>query len=308
MSFKRYNSIENSYQNKVIMKAISIFPELKTCKYVVQEKLDGANIQLYFEPNKEMRVGKRSGFINKDDNFNNIWNVLLKYQDTLNKFQSVADETGDTFRLYGEIVGPSINRRVNYGEENTICFFDLEMNGFILTPENFEHMMKHMGIKEVVPVIGYFDDLFKALDVPVEFDSKYINIPNNPSEGVVIRPYGENSNMGDGTRFILKKKSKAFAEKESKAHKTSEPPSNDVLRLQEEFKSYINNNRILSCFSKEGEIKDIKELGKYIKLIQQDAQEDFLKDNELPATLTEKELKLVFNAGGLIANMLRGYL
>lgn len=37
--FKRYSSIENSYQNKYILNALSHHPELKDSSFIVQEKL-----------------------------------------------------------------------------------------------------------------------------------------------------------------------------------------------------------------------------------------------------------------------------
>src|SRR5690606_36331161 len=131
---------------------------------------------------------------------------------------------------------------------------------------------------------------------------------NNYAEGVVIKPYQNNIILGD-SRFILKKKSEKFIEKEStKKEGNKEDLSSDVVNLMLEFKSYINDNRILSAFSKEGPIQKPQEMGKYIKLILEDAKEDFFKDNILPDTLNEKEQKLIFNVGGLIADKLRSHL
>lgn len=74
-----------------------------------------------------------------------------------------------------------------------------------------------------------------------------------------------------------------------------------------EFKSYITENRLLSVFSKEGQIQSPKEIGKYIKLLLTDAQDDFLKDNDI-SHLDKQQQKDVFNVGSLIANMLKSYL
>ena len=114
--------------------------------------------------------------------------------------------------------------------------------------------------------------------------------------------------LGD-SRFLVKKKSEKFKEKEStKKLKPKEDLSSEVVNLMLEFKSYINDNRMLSAFSKEGPIERPQEMGKYIKLIIEDAKEDFLKDNVVPDSLSEKEQKLIFNVGGLVADKLKKYL
>lgn len=93
--FKKYNSIENSYRDKYITKALSQYPELKDETYCLVEKLDGANLQLFFQPNKEMQVGKRSCFISKDEDFYSVWDVLSYYSKMISKFQEIADTGPD---------------------------------------------------------------------------------------------------------------------------------------------------------------------------------------------------------------------
>lgn len=308
MSFKRFSSIENSYNNKYVTKALSMWPELRDDIFIIEEKLDGANIQIYIEPDKEYRVGKRSSFLHKDASFNNIWETLIPHQQTIDKLQALSNETGDIYRLFGEIVGPAINKRINYGPKNSIIFFDLKMNDIFLTPENFHYMMRNLGETSIVPILGIVQGLNLALATNVDFDSKVLNVPNNGSEGVVIKPYSLSYFLGEDGRFVIKKKSEKFREKEKVAHKETVPPSDEIASLMLEYKSYINENRMLSVFSKEGPIQDMKDFGKYIVLIQQDAKEDFLKDKDISEQFSEKEVKLIFNVGGLIANLLKGYL
>jgi small nuclear ribonucleoprotein (snRNP)-like protein len=49
----------------------------------------------------------------------------------------------------------------------------------------------------------------------------------------------------------------------------------------------------------------MKDFGKYINLVLDDAKEDFLKDNELPE-LDKKEIKLLFNVGSTVDLLLKG--
>jgi hypothetical protein len=112
--------------------------------------------------------------------------------------------------------------------------------------------------------------------------------------------------MGNGSRFILKKKSDEFAEK-MKVKQPKAKISNEVMKANLEFRSYITDNRILGIFSKHGELENMKNFGKYINLVLDDAKEDFLKDNDI-SDMEPKAQKQVFSVGGLIAQKLKGYL
>lgn len=67
--FKKYNSIDNHYQTKEIMRWLSEYPELENETFVLTEKVDGANIQLYFTPDGGFKYGKRSAFLSPDEKF-----------------------------------------------------------------------------------------------------------------------------------------------------------------------------------------------------------------------------------------------
>ena len=166
---------------------------------------------------------------------------------------------------------------------------------------NLEHML--------VPRVGDVNCLYDALmfDVNRTTSLSDTEVEGNFAEGVVIRPYIKDYVSRGGSTFILKKKHPKFAEKN--AEKKPKVIREDLAKLNLEFRGYINKNRIESVFSKEGEIEDIKQIGKYIKLALADAREDFVKDYEDEiAELDKGELKKVFNVGGVIANLLKEYL
>jgi len=81
MEFKEYSSIENAYRQKEIQRAFEQYPEMK---YVVQEKVHGANFSFWYNhSDKTIKCAKRSGFIVGEENFFNHKKVLAKYQDQL---------------------------------------------------------------------------------------------------------------------------------------------------------------------------------------------------------------------------------
>lgn len=304
MSFKKYNSIENSYRQKHIMKVIQWYPEVADMKFSIREKIDGSNLQLYFEPGKPVQVGKRSCFIGKDENFFNVWEVLEDYQDVIDKIQTEVENTGYTIRLFGELYGPGVQKRVDYGDKKKLAFFDIEVDGEMWCQFAFERLMEELEITDLAPLLGYTDNLADALNFNENFDSKILNKEENPAEGIVIKPYEKEIELGNGARFVLKKKSDIFTEKmKVKPAKERAEEANRVIVAKMEFQSYVTKNRLLGIFSKHGEIENMDQFGKYIQLLLADAKEDFLKEYDI-SELSEKELKSVFKSAGKNAALL----
>lgn len=308
--FKKYNSIENHYRQKYIINSISQHPEIETARYSITEKIDGANIQFFFKKGQEMKVGKRSSFLSLEDSFFDIWSVITKNKDVLDRFQSFTDEADYELRVFGELYGPGINGRVDYGGQKNFLFFDIELDGRMVPQKQFEEIMSMLNIEGMmVPQLGYADGIQEALKAACEFNSHVLENQNNPAEGVVIKPYEKEFIMGNGSRFIIKKKSDKFKEKESgtkTAVKADLPES--VVSLMLEFRGYVNRNRLLGIFSKYGEIKEPKQIGEYLQYLIKDAKEDFLKDHELPDTIDSKLQKKIFNVGGHGVNLLKEFL
>ena len=312
MNFKKYSSIENSYQQKNILKFLERNPEAFKQRWIVRSKLDGANIQLVFTPFEPMKVGKRTGYIEEGTAFFDIWNTLKTYDQFFTALQDYCNELNTTLRLYGELYGPGIQKRVNYGDTKKIAVFDLEQGG-ILMPQfaliSFLEGFQMSGI--LPPLIGIFDTFEEALNVNPEYDSKILGIPNNLEEGVVIQPYEENI-YDRRDRFILKKKCDKFLEmddlnRENHKNRKSIPINTELLEKVSAFKSYINENRVLSVFSKRGPIDNNTQIGDYIRWVLEDAIEDFHKD--LPdLVITPDEYKTVFNVGKQILELLKKHL
>lgn len=298
VEFTRYSSIDNHYNVKFLSK----IPEaLRTVPYVVTEKLDGGNFTVLIRPNVTPMYGKRSGWLSDDENFFDYKNVITKYPE-LQYFQIQANNQGKTFKLVGEIYGVGINKRIDYGPEKYLKFFELWEDGVQLSPRWIQHhYVNHVGLKFFCDYTKVYNGLFSALEH---------NVENQNIEGVIIRPYDTNETLPSGEKLIIKKKSVAFADKENKAAVGKIAKfSSKALEYNNVFRGYINKNRMLDMFGKVGApIQDMKEMGKYILLIMDDAKADFIKDNPEVLIIEPKELKVVFNVGADIANLLRNYL
>lgn len=296
--FVKYNSIENHYNVKFLNK---IPQDIKDSAWISMEKLDGANLSLYFQPNQPMKVGKRSGWVTEDENFFDVWNVLKKYEKETIYFQEFVNTTGKTLRLYGELYGSGVQKRCMYGPEKYIKIFDLAIDDVLQSPQKYAWFCAdhEEATNTFFSDFTYHLNLMEALAIDVEKDN---------FEGVVLRPYKDVVYLYGNDRLILKKKSIKFSDiAEDKISGKLKNFNPEHVALSEEFKRYITPNRMLDLFSKHGEITDIKQMGTYIKLFLEDAKEDYLKTHSIDG-LDQDTTKAIFNIGSMAANMLRDHL
>jgi len=317
MEFKKYISLENHYQQKYIDIFLEIYPELKNETYIIQEKIHGANIQLDFDSKGNFKYGKRTSFVEVDQKFYNIHNVIKDYDLFIQVMKDHAVREGCELRIYGELYGSKVQKGVDYGiEGQKLLFFDASVNGLYLTPREFISLMTDYGFKDyVVPTVEIAGSLQEALDCNTEFSSLVNPIPDNICEGVVIKPYNKQYFSPVGSIFYIKKKNEKFKEINKPKDKNQMPKKplteyeQKALKLNKIFKGYITKNRIEGIFSKYGEIEEPKQISEYIKYVLEDAKEDFLKDHEIDfEVFNKKEEKMIFNVGSMIPLMLKEYL
>ena len=80
MEFKKYSSIENSYQEDIINSIIE--QGYANLEYVVQEKVHGANLS-FITDGKHILAAKRVELIVENENFFNYQQVLGKYENKI---------------------------------------------------------------------------------------------------------------------------------------------------------------------------------------------------------------------------------
>ena len=313
MCFVKYPEIENTYRQKFIDKFTTLYPELTEISYIITEKIHGSNIQLIFRPHKPLKVASRNKILSEKEDFFGVWDVLEEMKDIICNCQRYVDEEQteeNSFRLFGEICGPKIQKGVYYGEERKILFFDAMIGDQLIPPEDFFFFQHYLDL----PVVPCFDTVYslqEALDFPTERPSEVVDpkeYPDNTCEGIVIKPYQRVYFNKVGQVFYLKKKNEKFKERQRVKKKLQEG-SSEVIQLNLEFRNYITEERVQSIFSKEGVIQKPEEIGRYIKLVLEDAKKDFEKDfGDKIKHLEKKKLKKVFNVGSQIVKILDKYL
>lgn len=299
--FIKYGSIKNDYlgYNRQLDKC----PELFNAKFILQEKIHGCNLQFIFEPQKDIVIASRNQVIgyypNNIGTFFGLQSILPQYKGLLEKLSEFCDKLNRKVNVYCEFFGNGIQKEVYYGPSKYIRVFDILVDDD-LSPKEIQEMFQEWGFEHLlVPTIKYI----KGIENCMLFDTK-INTTlsvrnNNTMEGVVIKPYEGRY----GTEFYLKKKNIAFLERKKKKKLKKFNPENQ--EIQEELKKYITKARMWNIFSNYGCIEDISQLGKFIKLILEDAKKDFLEENDFECT---KENKRAFNVSKDIVDLLKEYL
>jgi len=309
MPFIKFPEITNTYHGKFLGKFQEEFGPILNTTYITHEKIHGANIQLVFEPNQEMQVASRNRILDKDEDFYGVHSVLKNID--LSKFQSWANSNKANINLYGEIFGSNIQNGVDYGPDRRILFFTIFINDVMKDIVTLDNIFSTFNLSHLrVPEVARFESWKDAIRMDTEFLSKLNPIEGNLCEGVVIQPLDKVIINNGGHYFILKKKNKKFMEL-MREGKTKNPsiPDEEVLNLRKEFESLINENRVQSIFSKHGEIQEIMKMGEYIKLVWQDAMNEFLIDYEEEFKVLDKsKQKMVTNVGAIIRNLLLEHL
>ncbi|MBA42613.1 MAG: hypothetical protein CMF62_01300 [Magnetococcales bacterium] len=261
MSFIKYQSIEKKLKDEIV---------LNHKEWIATEKIHGTNFSFHIL-NDEIKCGKRSGFIDKKENFYNYQNILEKYRNKLFELFNLYNKKYKNLNMviiYGEYFGgwypakdynysdtikcegKPIQKGVYYHYEKEFIAFDvtIEYDNLILELPfaEFKDTLPKFGFK-VVPILvsGNYTDVMK-IDLEVnsiipDLYSLHLSPDKmNIIEGVVIRPLNFTS-----SETKLKIKSGKFSEVSNK----NKP----------NIFGYINKNRFNAVKSKfkENESKEV---------------------------------------------------
>ena len=320
-SFKKYNSIENTFDKDFMEK---IFLEgYDKREFVVQEKVHGSNVCLITD-GKTVNFGKRTGLLEAGEKFYDYEELLERYTPKAAALFSIVKETlpdVGTITIFGEMFGGKyphpdvkndskisvIQKGVSYCPTHEFYAFDLyvttEETGRFLSVDEANNFFERGGFFYAKTL--FRGTLNECLKYPNLFQSQisgWLGLPpieGNICEGVVIRPV-EPIYLRNGSRVLLKSKNAHFAEK--KSVKKREPklfvePSyskelNNLLPVSEQ---YVTENRLNNVVSKIGQISVPKDAGKIIGLFSKDILDDFLKEHSGEYAAIEKSEQKILN-------------
>ena len=283
----------------------SDYAKLDKCKWVVTEKVHGANFSFVYE-NRTMKYAKRKEYLSWGDDFFGFQLVVKEIESNIIQlFEELnLNYKGDKFIVYGELFGgkyphdnveeigdvQAVQTGVYYSPKISFCAIDIaiENNGIksYLIYENAIKYFERHGLFHSKPLS--ISKLNEALNFDIHINStvpKQLNLPeisNNLIEGVVIKPYDLKLEDELLSRPIIKLKNKKF--EEEKFHQAQKwsflPEINSQLEelsfIVDELRFYITENRLESAISKIGNL-DFKNKVR-IEAIENEFLEDTLID------------------------------
>lgn len=312
--FKKYNSIENSYQEEFLgkIKGHDLWDQL----YIVQEKVHGANLSFFTKDGVHFEAAKRTEKIPEGEQFYNYKSILEALQTKFkNIWNGLKNERPDMeqMTIFGEVIGGDyphpdvlpdkaaikVQKGIYYSPHNHFFAFDIMINAEkCLDVSEANRYFVQEGLLHAKTL--FEGHLSECLTFPNEFNTTIpdeLGLPTlvpNLCEGVVIRPL-KTSYFNSGKRVMLKNKNEKWSEnrKYHKSIKKDEPLSEQIIKLQEAILTYTTENRLNNVISKIGEVTE-KDFGKVLGMFSKDIVEDFLKDyHEVTEDLDKKELKII---------------
>lgn len=258
------------------------FAHLEKVKWVVTEKVHGANFSFIYEAGS-LKYAKRKEYLSWSDDFFGFQLVASNLeQHLIPLFEELSTHiSGTKFQVYGELFGGSyphpdvedvphlhaIQTGVYYAPDVHFCAFDIavetENSRKYLDYETAICYFEKHNIFFAKPLfIGKFGE---ATGFNTRINStvpKQLSLPElseNLIEGVVIKPFDLKDDQLLSTRPILKLKNQEFDE-EDKFHAAKKwtyipnvsSKSEDLSYILEELRNYITLNRLESAISKIG--------------------------------------------------------
>lgn len=314
LEFKKYNSIENSFDRKFMEKVMVEMPA--DLEYVVQEKVHGTNTSFLCDGN-EVKFAKRTSVLAEGENFYEYAELVETYKDrVLSLFGKVKARYPETTHIsvFGEMFGGryphndvKVSHRVSLIQKGVCYTPDHEFYGFdiYLFEDGNNRFLPVDEVNELFKSEGFFyaktlfrGSLAECLKYPNAFESKiaeWLGLPaieDNICEGVVIRPVVP-MYLRNGSRVLIKNKNERFAEKKSVKTRNklfAEPvPYSEALKtLLIEAEVYVTENRLTNVVSHIGEVQFPKDFGKVMGLFSKDVLDDFLKEHGSAYTALDK--------------------
>ncbi|NOQ71030.1 MAG: 2'-5' RNA ligase [Crocinitomix sp.] len=258
------------------------FSKLEKFKWVVTEKVHGANFSFIYEEGT-LKYAKRKAYLNWEDDFFGFQLVVNQIEDNIIRlFEDISSQiSGNKYIIYGELFGgkyphpdvdanpevQAIQTGVYYSPTINFCAFDIAIENsetkYYLDFETSLSYFESHKIFHVKPLlVGKFAD---ALNFNTRINStipKQLELPElneNLIEGVVIKPYNQLDSVATAVRPIVKLKNKEFDE-EKKFHQAEKwnyvpnvtSKSEDLTFILDELRNYITLSRLESAISKIG--------------------------------------------------------
>jgi len=223
MEFKKYPSIDGASKG-----ATRRFAATTNAECVASEKVDGSNFSVHctFDP-PAMRYGRRTDFLVPGErmtkNGTTTWEELMAemapaFKRAVAEFRALYPEATEV-AFFGELFGPGVLTRVDYGPKLGFYGFDIRTGGAWLDFDQMCAVYDAAGIlRAAVLGRGTLDEMlaieptFESVVGAARGAARRAGATRRMAEGVVIVPV-VHAVARNGQRCVLKNKSPLFADK-----------------------------------------------------------------------------------------------
>lgn len=333
MLFKKYSSVENSFEDEYLEKVRWQMPD--DLKYVVQEKVHGANASFLCDGN-EIKFAKRTALVMADEQFYGYAELVDLYRgkilaltkDVMKQCPGVMQVS-----IFGELFGGfyphpdvpvirdmvPVQKGIWYCPGHEFYGFDIyviyEGDGTFLSVEETNSLFEKYGFFYAKTLFtGTLDDCLAHPNAFVSHIPEWLGLPpieNNICEGIVIRPVVPMF-LRNGSRVMIKSKNERFAEKKTQRGPGPELDpaanySNEMKELMAVLATFITEPRLDNVVSHIGEVQLPRDFGKLTGLFAKDIFEDFMKENAVAYNELERKEQKTINKelAKLAATMIR---
>lgn len=163
--------------------------------WVVQHKLDGANIGLEFD-STGTKIWTRNQALGYNVDFEGIRLELLNEQHVKLACAAIQYQLDNncTLRFFGELHG-KLQRRIDYGPTNVLRYFDMTRNGIWLSWYQMQNLFVYFDSMELMVWTSPPVELYVAIETGLELCAKYCAKPGLRNggelmiEGIVFKPH-----------------------------------------------------------------------------------------------------------------------
>lgn len=320
MVFKKYSSIENSFDGEYLDKVRWQMPS--DMKYAVQEKVHGANSSFLCD-GENIQFAKRTSPLEADEQFYGHADVLDRYRGNITALSKdvMGQYPGTTqVNIFGELFGgcyphpdvpairnmAAVQKGVYYCPGHEFYGFDIYVingnEGFFLSVEEADSLFEKHGFFYARTLFtGTLDECLAYPNAFITHIPEWLGLPpieDNICEGIVIRPVIPMYFL-NGTRVMIKSKNERFAEKTTRksggqAFNLDPSYSDEIKELLAAMATYITEPRLDNVISHIGEVQLPRDSGKLTGLYAKDVFEDYMKENAVAYNeLERKEQKAI---------------
>lgn len=286
--------------------------DLNKLKWVVTEKIHGANFSFVYEEH-QLLYAKRKDYLEWTDDFFGFQAVVADMEEKVIRLfeQLMQDTPAHRYILYGELFGgqyphpevtpvdhvQAIQTGVYYSPDIRFCAFDIAL-------ETADGGKRYIDYDTAVAYFERFDIFYAKIlfagkwNEALNFDTRInsavpaqLNLPDigpNLIEGVVVKPLHHSGLPDSGTRPVIKLKNTEFDEEKKfhEAEKWSFIPvvssrSEQLSFLVTEIARYVTVNRLNSVLSKVGRLDtaNSQRMEEIKTAFLEDVYTDFKEDN-----------------------------